>query len=59
MTNAREHEVRIFGLGLAALALLAAVASIWAVSSLVQRLQTPVSGGVQVNQTGLGVIDEG
>jgi len=59
MTNAREHEVRIFGLGLAALALLAAVASIWAVSSLVQRLQTPISGGVQVNQTGLGVIDEG
>ena len=59
MTNAREHEVRIFGLGLAALTLLAAVASIWAVSSLVQRLQTPISGGVQVNQTRLGVIDEG
>lgn len=59
MTKAREHEVRIFGLGLAALALLAAVASIWAVSSLVQRLQTPVSGGVQVTQTGIGVRDEG
>lgn len=46
------------GLTLAALALLAAVASIWAASSIVHRVRAPVSGGAQVTQTGLGLVDQ-
>lgn len=56
--KAREHEVRVMGLTLAALALLAAVASIWAASSIVHRVRAPVSGGAQVTQTGLGLVDQ-
>ena len=56
--KAREHEVRIMGLTLAALALLAAVASIWAASSIVHRVRAPASGGAQVTQTGLGPVDQ-
>lgn len=51
--KAREHEVRIMGVGLAALALLAAAVSIWAATSIVHRVQAPVSGGAPVTQTGL------
>ena len=32
--KAREHEVRIMGIGLAALALLAAVAALWVASAV-------------------------
>ena len=46
------------GFTLAALALLAAVASIWAASSIVHRVRAPVSGGAQVTQTGLGLVDQ-
>ena len=54
--KAREHEVRIMGLTLATLVLLAAVASIWAASSIFHRVQAPVSGGAQVTQVGLGLV---
>ena len=56
--KAREHEVRIMGIGLAALALLAAVAALWVASSIVDRVQAPVSGGAQVTPTGLFLIDK-
>jgi len=57
--KAREHEVRIMGVGLAALALLVAVASIWAATSIVHRVQAPATGGTQVTQTGLEAVDRG
>ena len=56
--KAREHEIRIMGSSLAALALLAAVAALWAGSSIFHRLQAPVSGGAQVTQVGLGLVDQ-
>jgi hypothetical protein len=55
--KAREHEVRIMGLTLAALALLAAVASVWAASSIFHHVQAPVSGGSHP-QAGLGLVDQ-
>ncbi len=57
--KAREHEVRLMGLGLAALALLAAALAIWVASAVVHRVRAPAPGGVQVTQTGLGVVEQG
>ena len=56
--KAREHEVRIMGIGLAAMALLAAVASLWVASKLVDRVRAPVSDGAQVPHTGFVLIDQ-
>ena len=42
--KAREHEVRIMGLGLAALAVLAALLAIWFAASLGDRLRPPAEG---------------
>ena len=39
--KAREHEIRIMGFGLAALALLAAVAALWAVSAFGEPFHLP------------------
>jgi hypothetical protein len=47
------------GLALAALALLAAVAAIWAASSIVHHVRAPVSGGASVTQAGLGLVEQG
>ena len=49
--KAREHEVRIMGIGLAALALLAAVAALWVASAIGDHLHPPSLGGAQVNQS--------
>jgi len=49
--KAREHEVRIMGIGLAALALLAAVAAFWVASAVGNHLRAPSLGGAQVSQT--------
>jgi len=49
--KAREHEVRIMGIGLAALALLAAVAALWVASAIGDHLRAPSLGGAQVSQT--------
>ena len=49
--KAREHEVRIMGIGLAALALLAAVAALWVASAVGDHLQAPSLGGAQVSQS--------
>jgi hypothetical protein len=48
--KAREHEVRLMGLGLAALALLAAVAAFWLVSAFGGQLHLPAQGGPAVTQ---------
>lgn len=50
MGTAREHEIRIVGIGLAALAVLAALVAIWAASTLSAQLRsdarsTPVTQG--------------
>ena len=49
--KAREHEVRIMGLGLAALALLAAIAALWVASAVGDHLRPPALGGTQVSQS--------
>ena len=49
--KAREHEVRIMGIGLAALALLAAVAALWVASAVGDHLHAPSLGGAQVSQS--------
>ena len=49
--KAREHEVRIMGIGLAALALLAAVAALWVASAVGDHLRAPSLGGAQVSQS--------
>ena len=48
--KAREHEVRIMGIGLAALALLAAVAALWVASGVRSHVHTPALDGAQVSQ---------
>ena len=49
--KAREHEIRIMGIGLAALALLAAVAALWVASAIGDQLHAPSLGGAQVSQS--------
>lgn len=49
--KAREHEVRLMGFGLAALALLAAVVALWVASAVDDHLRAPALGGAQVSQT--------
>ena len=49
--KAREHEVRVVGIGLAALALLAAVAALWVASAVGDHLRSPGVGGTQVSQS--------
>ncbi len=49
--KAREHEVRIMGIGLAALALLAAVAALWVASGVRSHVHTPALDGAQVSQS--------
>ena len=48
--KAREHEIRVMGIGLAALALLAAVAALWVASAVGDVLHSPAPGGAQVTQ---------
>jgi hypothetical protein len=40
MGTAREHEIRLMGFGLAAMALLAAIVAIWAGSTLSAQLRS-------------------
>jgi hypothetical protein len=49
--KAREHEVRIMGIALAALALLAAVAAFWLVSAIGDNVRVPGVGSAQVTQS--------
>ena len=61
--KAREHEVRIMGLGLAALAVLAVFVAIWVAATVGNQLRAPASGGASVTQSsggplGLGVVDQ-
>ena len=50
--KAREHEVRLMGFGLAALALLAAVTALWVASAVGDHLRPAASlGGAQVTQS--------
>ena len=49
--KAKEHEIRIMGIGLAALALLAAVAALWFASAIGDQLHAPSLGGAQVSQS--------
>ena len=47
--KAREHEVRIMGLGLAALAMLATAAAVWFAISLGAQLRSHVSDASVTN----------
>jgi len=49
--KAREHEIRIVGIGLAALALLAAVAALWVAAAVGDQLHAPSLGGSQMSQS--------
>ena len=49
--KAREHEIRIMGIGLAAVALLAAVAALWVASAVGDHMHAPSLGGAQVSQS--------
>ena len=53
--KAREHEVRVMGLGLAALAVLAALLAIWFAASLGDRLRAPAQGA-PVTQSSSGPL---
>ena len=48
--KARESEIRVMGLGLAALAVLAALVAIWVASSFGDVLHSPATGGTPVTQ---------
>ena len=52
--KAREHEVRIMGIALAALALLAALAALWVASAVGDHLHPPALGGAPVTQVSAG-----
>jgi hypothetical protein len=52
--KAREHEIRLMGLGLAALALLAAATIFWAASAIGHQLYAPGQGGAAVTQVSSG-----
>ncbi len=52
--KAREHEVRLMGLGLAALALLAAVAAFWFLSAVGDQFHLPTQGSAAVTQVSNG-----
>jgi nitrogen fixation/metabolism regulation signal transduction histidine kinase len=54
--KAREHEVRIMGLGLAALAVLALLVAIWVAVSIGNQLRAPASGGASVTQSSSGPL---
>jgi hypothetical protein len=56
--KAREHEVRLMGFGLAALALLAAVAALWVASPVLHRMRAPLWNGAEVTQTGVPLTDQ-
>ncbi len=61
--KAREHEVRLMGLGLAALAVLAVLVAIWFAAAIGNQLRAPAAGGASVTQSsggplGLGVVDQ-
>ena len=58
--KAREHEVRIMGLGLAAMAVLAVLVAIWVAASVGNHLRAPVSGGgAPVTQSSSGPLGLG
>ena len=48
--KARESEIRVMGLGLAVLAVLAALVAIWVASSVGNVLHSPAAGGTPVTQ---------
>ncbi len=50
--KAREHEVRLMGFGLAALALLAAVVALWVASAVLHHMRAPLWNGAEVTQIG-------
>lgn len=56
--KAREHEVRLMGFGLAALALLAAVAALWVASAVLHHMRAPLWNGAEVTQTGFPLADQ-
>ena len=50
--RAREHEVRVMGLGLAALAMLAAAAAVWFAISLGAQLRSHASDSSVTSTSG-------
>jgi hypothetical protein len=52
--KAREHEIRLMGLGLAALALLAAVATFWVASAIGDGLHVSGQSGAALAQVSSG-----
>ena len=54
--KAREHEVRIMGLGLAALAMLAAAAAVWFTISLGTQLRSHASDAAVTSGSGATLV---
>jgi hypothetical protein len=52
--KAREHEARLMGVGLAAMALLAAATIFWGASAIGHQLHLPADGGAAVTQGSSG-----
>lgn len=61
MGSAREHEIRIMGAALAALAVLAAFLAIWAATSIGDRLRSPAPNASMTQsssgQLGIGALE--
>ncbi len=57
--RAREHEVRLMGLGLAALALLAATLAIWVAAAVADHVRAPAQSGAAVTQGTRGPLGTG
>ena len=59
MGTAKEHEIRLMGFGLAAVALLAAIVAIWAGSTLTAQLRSHTPGAPVTQGAGasLGVVE--
>ena len=62
--KAAEREVRLMGLVLAAIAVLAVLMAIWVAAAIGNQLRAPAPGGASVTQSsggplGLGAVDQG
>jgi hypothetical protein len=52
--KAREHEIRLMGVGLAAVALLAAATIFWVASAIGHQVHLPAEDGAAVTQVSSG-----
>jgi hypothetical protein len=57
--KAREHEVRLMGLWLAAFAVVAVLLAIWVATTVGSHLRPPTAGGASVTQSSGGPLGLG